>query len=150
MSQSDQANVRNRAIGLLARREHSRFELARKLEQKGFEPSDIQPILSELQKENLLSDERYTEAFIHSKINRGQGPLKIRNELTQNGVDEALVERLLSTYEVDWVEQATAARSKRFQGEVPLNYEDKARQARFLSSRGFSTEIIWKVLGDLE
>ncbi len=147
MSEADPNTLRNRAVGLLARREHSRFELARKLEQKGFLPQDIQPVLNELENENLLSDARYAEAFIHSRIEREHGPLKIRAELTQNGIDDSLIEQAFSTFDVNWSALAAKARSKRFDADVPLEYSEKARQARFLSARGFASETIWHLLG---
>ena len=147
MKDIDKAAVRERAVALLARREHSRLELGRKLQQKGFDPTLTHETLAELAEENLLSDERYAEALAHNRVNNGKGPVKIRTELTQNGVDEILIEKTMAALSADWTTLAADTRQKRFKSPLPVDYSEKARQARFLSGRGFSSETIWRVLG---
>ena len=143
----DRTLIRERALHLLARREHGRVELQRKLVQKGFDEAATVAVLAELVDEGLLSDRRYTEAVVHSRIGRGQGPLKIRAELSQNAIDDALIDEVLNATGVDWWAQAAEVRQKKFRSRPADTYEEKTRQGRFLASRGFPSEVIWQVLG---
>ena len=126
------------ALGLLARREHSLRELRSKLTLRGHEAATIEAVLDELAARDLVSDERFAEAFLRSRLERGQGPLKIRAQLRERGVGAPLIDSVLSEAEIDWDRRAAAARSRRFGNAPPGDREDMARQARFLRGRGFS------------
>ena len=126
------------ALGLLARREHSLRELRSKLTLRGHEAATIEAVLDELAARELVSDERFAEAFLRSRLERGQGPLKIRAQLRERGVGAPLIDAVLSEAEIDWDRCADAARSRRFGNAPPGDREDMARQARFLRGRGFS------------
>ena len=80
------AAVRRAAMDLLARREHGRMELSRKLRSRGAPPDLIEPALEKLADEGLLSEARYLESFVRMRANAGYGPLRIREELTQRGL----------------------------------------------------------------
>lgn len=144
----DLATVRNRAVALLARREHTRVELRRKLQQRALPAELIEQALNELAAENLLSETRYAEALVHSRVSRGYGPLKILAEAQENGADEALIQQALDAAAVDWRSLAGEVRRKRF-GREPRNLAERVKQSRFLASRGFSAETVRKVVGDL-
>jgi regulatory protein len=144
MSQS----VRATAMNLLARREHSTQELRDKLLARGFEDDDIAPALQTLSREGLLSDERFTESFIHSRMQRGSGPVKIRAELRQRGVADEVITDWLDERDRVWLERAESVRCKKFGSALPVDYKEKARQARFLQYRGFSAEHTRQVLRD--
>jgi regulatory protein len=132
------------AIGLLARREHSRLELINKVRRKPFAKEvDLALLCDTLEASNYLSDERFTEMFVRSRIARGQGEVKIRHELRQRGINARLSDVTLLDVEVDWVVLAKAQREKRFGVEQPKNFKERARQSRFLASRGFPSEIIY-------
>jgi regulatory protein len=146
MSQS----VREAAMNLLARREHSTRELRDKLLVRGFEQDEITPVLQTLSREGLLSDERFTESFIHWRMERGSGPLKIRAELRQRGVADEIIAACLDERDRVWLERAEAVRCKKFGAALPVEYKEKARQARFLQYRGFSAEQTRSVLRDDE
>ena len=135
-------------MNLLARREHSTQELRDKLLTRGFEDDEIVPALQTLSREGLLSDERFTESFIHSRMERGSGPVKIRAELRQRGVADEIITNWLDERDRVWLERAESVRCKKFGSALPVDYKEKARQARFLQYRGFSAEHTRQVLRD--
>ncbi len=140
--------MRATAMNLLARREHSTQELRDKLLTRGFEDDEIVPALQTLSREGLLSDERFTESFIHSRMERGSGPVKIRAELRQRGVADEIISDWLDERDRMWLERAETVRCKKFGSALPVDYKEKARQARFLQYRGFSAEQTRQVLRD--
>jgi regulatory protein len=131
---------------LLARREYAELELARKLRSRGFGDDDIEPVIAALKADGLLSDERFTEMLVRSRINRGQGPVRIRAELKERGVDEELAQSFLVEPASVWMSRAAAARRKRFGPDAPSDRTAWARQARFLLQRGFPTELVYRAL----
>ncbi|WFE71071.1 regulatory protein RecX [Halomonas sp. M1] len=139
------ASPRDVAIQLLARREYSRAELARKLCQKAFEPEAIQSCLDALVEQSLQSDARFAESFIRSRIARGQGVIRIKGELRQRGVDQETLAAALAAVEereaVDWFELARETLARRYTspGDTP---KERAKRERFLASRGFDFEQI--------
>ncbi len=137
-------------MNLLARREHSTRELRDKLLLRGFDDAEIAPALQLLSREGLLSDERFTESFIHSRMQRGSGPLKIRAELRQRGVADEVIADWLNERDHVWLERAEAVRCKKFGTALPVDYQEKARQARFLQYRGFSAEHTRRVMREDE
>jgi len=142
------AALRDRALGLLARREHSRFELRRKLSDAAAEPGELDAVLDDLAAAGLQSDRRYAESFVRSRIERGQGPLRIRKELRQRGVEAALAEQALAEAEVDWDARLRDVHRKRFGSTPPADRREQARQARFLAQRGFPDAAIRDLLTD--
>lgn len=142
--------MRVTAMNLLARREHSTQELRDKLLARGFEDEEITPALQTLSREGLLSDERFTESFIHSRAERGSGPVKIRAELRQRGVADEMITAWLDERDSVWLERAEAARCKKFGSPLPVEYREQARQARFLQYRGFTPDQTRRVLRDDE
>lgn len=133
---------------MLARREHARRELARKLTQKGFSETAVRQALDALEAEGLLSDARFAEALVRSRTERGYGPLRIRAELIERGVDPALIEAQLEAELQSWVELARRQQAKRFGQGPAQDYRERARRARFLEGRGFPAEVIRRVLND--
>jgi regulatory protein len=142
------ADVRRTAMNLLARREHARRELAAKLLARGLPGDLIDPVMDELARENLLSDDRFAEAFVSARAGRGQGPVRIRIELERKGVDTGIVERALADAGVDWDDLAEQVRRKRFGPGRPGSFKERARQARFLQYRGFAAEHLGGALAD--
>lgn len=137
------------ALRLLARREHSLRELRAKLRLRGHEAATIEAVLEELAARGLVSDERFAEAFLRSRLERGQGPLKIRAQLQERGVASGLIDAALGEAEVDWDRCAAAARSRRFGKSPPAGQNEMARQARFLRGRGYSEgQVARAVLGE--
>jgi regulatory protein len=125
------------ALALLARREHSRRELTRKLLRLGFADDVVTGALDGLEREGSLADARFTDSFVRSRIAKGQGPQRIRAELAQRGIVENAAADGLAAAAVDWLATIRAVRAKRFGPELPRDYAERARQARFLQYRGF-------------
>ena len=97
--------VRRTAMDLLARREHGRVELTRKLRQRGAEAEMIETALDRLTEEGLLSEARYLESFVSYRARSGYGPLRIREELSQRGLQRADIELALRESGISWQEQ---------------------------------------------
>ena len=130
--------IEEKALNFLAQREHSRYELAIKLERYSFSQIDINETLDYLQSKNWLNDQRFCEEVIRSKKNKGQGPLKIQAELLRKGVDKDIIAHLIDIDDEDWGNIVTQVREKKFGQSVPDDYHAIAKQQRFLRSRGFS------------
>jgi regulatory protein len=146
---SSRTQARYCAMEYLARREHASLELSNKLAKKGFDADVIDSVLVQLQADNLLSDERFVEAYIRHRVNKGFGPLHIRQELQKRGINEALINDILNINDESWVEYAGKAREKRFGKLVSNLKSDQAKQFRFLQSRGFTYSQIETVLRSL-
>jgi regulatory protein len=139
-STPDPATLRERALGYLARREHSRFELSRKLEVAGFAPEAIARVLNDFETKNWLSDQRFAESYVADHRARA-GCVKLAHDLRQRGVPETIIESLLCEDRGSEAQRAREVWQKKF-GIVPTHAADKARQIRFLQSRGFTPEAI--------
>lgn len=132
----------HRAVDLLSRREHGEVELVEKLKKKGFESADISQVLDRLKKENLQSDERYTECFVDERMRRGHGPVKIQHELSRKGVSERLISAYVDPQDYEWTKIAQNQYQKKYANSEVNNYNEWAKRARFLQGRGFTTPQI--------
>ena len=127
---------------MLARREHSARELQGKLRAHDFGPEAVVGVITQLQREGLQSDRRFTESYIHSRVEKGYGPVRIKLELREKGLDNDLIEEILEGLETDWGALAARIRARKFGAARPANFREQARQARFLQYRGFTTQQI--------
>ena len=134
--------ARKKAMDLLARREHARAELERKLAAAGFAAEVAAGAVAKLAQEGLQSDRRFVESFVQSRIGQGKGPLRIHADLGQRGVAAALVDEVLEQAGEDWYALAREARVKKFGRSRPTEFRDKARQMRFLQYRGFEPDQV--------
>lgn len=145
------ATLRIAAMNLLARREHSRAELAEKLGRKLPGQVDystlIGEVLDRLSEDGLQSDRRFAEAFLRARYNKGQGPRRIIQELNRYGVASALVSDIFAASDIDWYEQARSVAKKKYGDGPPKNMREKARRMRFLQYRGFEGDQIGQALG---
>ena len=132
-------------MDLLSRRDHSRKQLIGKLQQRGFETEEILQSLDLLERENLLNDERFAESYLHQRMQRGFGPIRIRQELEERGVSSEIVQSLMASCEGLWSDLMQQQRIKRFGEEIPQDYKEKTKQARFLQNRGFSPEAVMRL-----
>jgi regulatory protein len=136
-----------RATRLLAMREHSAVELAQKLTRGGVPPALARQAVEALAARNLQSDARFAEGFVRTRVARGYGPLWLRQALRERGVDNALAQALLEQPTAWWAKQAQAIRVRKFGEPPPADRRIWQRQARFLTQRGFSTDLVRQALG---
>src|SRR5450759_3682532 len=149
-------SLRARALQYLARREYSRAELRGKLLphvqaeadfEQAFDSSghvNLDALLDDLTARGWLSDERATTQLVHAKRSRF-GTQRITHELRQKGIAEELISAALPALKESELEAARSVWQRKF-GALPRDAREKARQMRFLQSRGFSLDTIFRVL----
>lgn len=136
------AEIRFAAMNLLARREHSRLELVRKLQGRVENKALLDEALDRLVDDNLLDDERFCEAFVRMRANNGYGPIRVRAELKEKGVSDELAAQYMALHESDWFEQVHVVFEKKYGLKPETDAKNRAKQQRFLAQRGFSFEQI--------
>ena len=122
---------------LLASREHSRAELRRKLAGKAQYSELIEPVLDSLEARNALSDRRFAERYIESRIDRGFGPLRIHAELLEKGLDSELVSLCLHAPDFYWEKLLRRTAARKFGPDPAAGRRERAVRARFLEYRGY-------------
>ena len=137
-----QSEAWNRALRLLARREHSAQEMRQKLRSKGVESGLIEPLLERLIEEDWLNERRFAESFTRSRVARGLGPYRIRRELQDRGVGEVEIEGAMVPFEDGWFDLALEVKERKFGTERAEDFRERAKQQRFLQYRGFTHEQI--------
>lgn len=136
-----------RAVAALARREHSRAELARKLKRQlpeGADPSEIDRVLDGLARKGMLSEARFAASLVRSRAERF-GAARIRHELEQHGLAPELIAQATNELAKSELTRARDIWRKRF-GAPPRNEAERAKQLRFLAARGFATDVILRVV----
>ncbi|WP_299588770.1 regulatory protein RecX [uncultured Microbulbifer sp.] len=135
------------ALELLTRREHSQLELRRKLAGK-FSDADFEALFERLQDLNYQSDQRFAEVFARSRVLRGQGPVRIRQELQQRGITSELLSHTLERLEVDWFALAQEQLQRKYHSLINMalprdqQAKERARRQRYLAYRGFPSDAI--------
>ena len=144
MSTNNNASLRSRALGLLARREHSRVELQRKLSPHTEDAQELIDLLDDFTRRGWLSDARFAEALVHDKQAKF-GTSRLAYELRQRGVEESVIRDQLAELKDSELERARQVWQSKF-GVLPEDAKARAKQMRFLQSRGFSFEVIGKIM----
>ena len=152
MRKKPELSLRARALQCLARREYSRAELRAKLlphaqleeDSERSEVVDLDALLDDLTVRGWLSDARATSQLVHAKRSRF-GIQRITHELRQRGISDELIDAALPALKESELDSAREVWQRRF-GVVPHDAKEKAKQMRFLQSRGFSIDVILKVL----
>lgn len=152
MRKKPEISLRARALQYLARREYSRAELRGKLlphvqADEDFEqvsPANLDALLDDLAARGWLSDERAAAQLVHAKRSRF-GTQRITHELRQKGIAEELISAALPALKESELEAAREVWRKKF-GTVPQDEKEKAKQVRFLQSRGFALDVVFKLL----
>jgi len=127
---------------LLAIREHSQLELRRKLCARSYNESIVDEVLTLLVQKALQSDNRFAEQYISFRQQRGFGPVRIRAELRERGINNGLIAEYLDAQSEQWMGFLQQAHDKKFGTGSPCSLKEKARRTRFLEYRGFTGEHI--------
>ncbi len=141
--------ILQRAVAALARREHSRAELARKLTRylaESDDPTAIDAVLDQLEAKGMLSDERFAGALARTR-GASFGAARIRQELCQRGVAPELIRKSTDALKQTEFERARDVWRRKF-GTMPRDEAQRAKQMRFLTARGFSVDVVLRVIKD--
>ena len=148
MTAKTEPSLEARAMRLLARREHSRLELAKKLSRIAGEGDDIERVLENLASKGWLSDERFAEHSVRARARRF-GPLRVAHELRCKGIGEETIEAAFRAAGIDGRADMQRVWSTRFSGK-PVNDRERARQVRFLQGRGFPLDAVLRFLREAQ
>ncbi len=140
--------IRLKIMDFLSRREHSSKEIYQKMSRKVESKEMLLESIEELERDGLLSDERFAESYFQSRKRRGFGPLRIKSELIQRGVKESLFYSLEK--EIDWSSNALDALKKKLNGKVPQETKEILKLKNFLNYRGFEFQDIDKAFSMLD
>lgn len=139
--------IEQAALRLLSRREHSRAELRRKLSAKVDEPDQLERVINALVRQGYQSDTRFAKQYILGRKQKGFGPIRIRLELQERGVEADVIETYLNDTDPEWQALLTQAWHNKFGDNIPGDFKAQAKQARFLEYRGFPAawvrQYIW-------
>lgn len=135
----------DKALGLLARREHSRKELKTKLRQGGYEGEETTDAIDRLGEQHYQDDDRFAEVLLRSRISQGYGPMRLRVELKSHGLADARIRELMDEAEVDWDTSAAAQLRRRYGGASTSDPAERNRRAQFLLRRGFAAATVRRV-----
>jgi len=135
----------DKALGLLARREHSRKELQAKLRQGGYEGEEAGAAIDRLGEQRYQDDERFAEALLRSRIAQGYGPVRLRVELKSHGLADTRIRELLDGAEADWDASAATQLRRRYGSAGAGDPAERARRAQFLLRRGFVAATVRRV-----
>ncbi len=137
-------SLKGRALKLLASREHSRQELTRKLTRYVEEGDDLPRILDELEAKGFIDEGRVVESVINRRASR-LGAGRVRQEMQAKGLSQEAIAEAVGALQETEVERARAVWKKKF-GELAADPQGRAKQMRFLASRGFAPGAIRKVV----
>jgi len=140
------------AVSLLARRDYSTHELKKKLGERGYTEHACEVVVDDLESTGKVNNERYGQNVVAYRARRGHGPARIRGELQKSGLARSDIEEAVKGEDApDFLALARATRARKFGPDIPKDRRERARQARFLQYRGFSTDHIRAALdGDPE
>ncbi len=142
MSDNDAKIIRHKLTRLLSRREQSQHELRKKLAELELDSELVDETIAKFTEKDIQSDQRYAEAVVRGAYRRGKGTVFIKRQLNEHEIDYHLVKELVTDGSFDWFESAKAVRIKRFGEDLPVDWEEKQKQMRFLQYRGFVHEQI--------
>ncbi|MDL4458385.1 MULTISPECIES: recombination regulator RecX [Citrobacter] len=151
----------DRAVRILAMRDHSEQELRRKLaapvmgkngpEDIDATPEDYDKVIAWCIESRYLDDDRFVQQFIASRSRKGYGPARVRQELNQKGIARESIERAMRECEIDWAVLAREQAVRKYGEPLPVEFSDKVKVQRFLLYRGYLMEdiqAIWRNFDD--
>lgn len=134
--------LRSTALAWLGRQEYSQHKFCEKLKKYEATEEQIELILEEFCQNDWLCEQRYCDAYVRGRVNKGQGKIRIRADARNKRLDQDNVNESLNKVDVDWFEQARATYYKRF-GDMPVkDIKDKAKRLRFMQYRGFTMDEV--------
>ncbi|MGI1324425.1 recombination regulator RecX [Klebsiella quasipneumoniae subsp. similipneumoniae] len=152
---SGYARLLDRAIRILALRDHSEQELRRKLaapvmskngpEALDVTPEELEQVVAWCIENRYLDDNRFVGQFIASRSRKGYGPARIRQELSQKGIARQAVEQAMRECDIDWVSLARAQAQRKYGEPLPSAFAEKVKIQRFLLYRGYLMEDIQEI-----
>ncbi|HIH9485767.1 TPA: recombination regulator RecX [Klebsiella quasipneumoniae subsp. similipneumoniae] len=152
---SGYARLLDRAIRILAMRDHSEQELRRKLaapvmskngpEALDVTPEELEQVVAWCIENRYLDDNRFVGQFIASRSRKGYGPARIRQELSQKGIARQAVEQAMRECDIDWVSLAWAQAQRKYGEPLPSAFAEKVKIQRFLLYRGYLMEDIQEI-----
>ena len=140
-----QPSLKGRALRLLGQREHSRRELERKLAPYEQEPGTLAQALDELLAKGFLNEQRAAESLVHRRAGQ-YGATRLRQEMQDKGLARELIEHTLAGLKDSELSRAREVWRRKFDA-APATPQERAKQTRFLLARGFSGEVVRRVLG---
>ncbi|NDJ56635.1 regulatory protein RecX [Enterobacteriaceae bacterium 4M9] len=150
---SGYARLLDRAMRILAMRDHGEQELRRKLaatlgdgaDERDATPDDLERVIAQCLEHHWIDDERFAQRYLAGRSRKGYGPQRIRQELQQKGVLREYIDAALAASETDWEAQAQVTAEKKFGSPLPAHFPEKAKVQRFLLYRGFYMEDIQSI-----
>jgi len=139
---SGEPSAYEKALGLLARREHSARELRSKLERRGFEADENAEALERLRSKDFQNDDRFGEMLVRSRIEGGYGPRWIIAELRTHGIAESRARELIDAAEPDWPALVRRQMQRRYGAKPAANLAERSKRAAFLLRRGFDAATV--------
>lgn len=137
MDEVKATDIRRAAMDLLARREHSKRELYQKLVLRFSNHDLIDQEIARLCDENLQSDARYAEAYLHARAQRLYGPHRIKAELKERGIAAEIIAATFQQSDIDWQANLHRLEISKFGLKSPTDMPEKAKRIRFIQYRGF-------------
>lgn len=132
----------DRALGLLARREHSARELRKKLVVRGHAADEAGDAIERLQQQDYQNDARFAASIARQRSAQGYGPRRIHAELKSHGLDEAAIREAIASLDGDWTAAAAAQLRRRYGARAPADRADRVARAGFLLRRGFDPATV--------
>lgn len=133
---------RERALGLLSRREHSARELKRKLQSKGVAADEAGAVVEDMGERNYQSDSRFAESLVRKRALDGYGPVRIRAELASHGIVREAASAALEAAEIDWPGIAKRVFAAKYRGKDAVDHKERQKRAAWLAARGFEGSTI--------
>jgi len=138
--------IKEACFQYLIRREHSQQELMRKVSEKGYAKPQVQRVIDELAEKGYQSDARFAESYARSRVYRGIGPLRIKAELQQRGAGDCYFDMAVEDIIGSWYELLVQVYQKKYGDTACVDRKEQLKRSRFLQQRGFSNEMIRRVV----
>ena len=147
-SSSPLLSLKGRALRYLSAREHSRQELTQKLKAFEAEPGELARVLDDLEAKDFINEQRVVDSVVHRRSGK-LGALRIRQELQGKGLPVDAIQVAVANLKATELERARDVWRKKF-GEVAQTPQERAKQLRFLASRGFGAEVLRRVVSGID